>query len=196
MTYKCLYLASGSPRRQEILRQLGVQFIQVANHFDETRLEAESPRTYVERVAKGKALSALEGDECEQSLPVLGADTTVVHQGEPLGKPNDLQHAAQLLRRLSGETHQVLSSVVIAVGSELLQKTVETEVVFASLSRSTIERYCKTGEPLGKAGGYAIQGLGGSLIERISGSYTNVVGLPIYETRQLLEQAGVEFELV
>ena len=193
--YSTIYLASGSPRRQEILTQLGVDYIQVTNHFDETRLDGETPKNYVERVTKGKAVSALNGGECPQKLPILSADTTVVHQGEPLGKPDDLEHAAQLLTRLSGQQHQVLSSVVILLGDDIWQSTVETEVTFAKLTVSSIESYCRTEEPLGKAGGYAIQGLGGSLIESIKGSYTNVVGLPIFETRQLLEKANVRYAL-
>lgn len=193
--YSKIYLASGSPRRKELLTQLGVNYIQIANDFDETRLINESPLDYVERVALGKAQSALESLDNPDKLPVLSADTTVVHGGEPLGKPENLEHAAELLLRLSGERHTVMSSVVLAVNGDFLQKTVETNVVFAALKEKTIEAYCQTQEPLGKAGGYAIQGIGGSLIESISGSYTNVVGLPVYETRQLLEQAKVQFAL-
>ena len=193
--YSKIYLASGSPRRKELLTQLGVNYIQIANDFDETRLINESPLDYVERVALGKAQSALESLDNLDKLPVLSADTTVIHDGEPLGKPENLEHAAELLLRLSGERHTVMSSVVLAVNGDFLQKTVETDVVFAALKEKTIEAYCETQEPLGKAGGYAIQGIGGSLIESISGSYTNVVGLPVYETRQLLEQAKVQFAL-
>jgi len=193
--YSKIYLASGSPRRKELLTQLGVNYIQIANDFDETRLINESPLDYVERVALGKAQSALESLDNLDKLPVLSADTTVIHDGEPLGKPENLEHAAELLLRLSGERHTVMSSVVLAVNGDFLQKTVETNVVFAALKEKTIEAYCQTQEPLGKAGGYAIQGIGGSLIESISGSYTNVVGLPVYETRQLLEQAKVQFAL-
>jgi len=193
--YSKIYLASGSPRRKELLTQLGVNYIQIANDFDETRLINESPLDYVERVALGKAQSALESLDNLDKLPVLSADTTVIHDGEPLGKPENLEHAAELLLRLSGERHTVMSSVVLAVNGDFLQKTVETNVVFAALKEKTIEAYCETQEPLGKAGGYAIQGIGGSLIESISGSYTNVVGLPVYETRQLLEQAKVQFAL-
>ncbi|AKE52692.1 Maf family protein [Kangiella geojedonensis] len=193
--YSKIYLASGSPRRKELLTQLGVDYIQIANDFDETRLLDESPLDYVERVALGKAQSALKSLDNPNQLPILSADTTVAHQGEPLGKPNDLEHAAELLLRLSGDRHTVMSSVVLAVSGGFLQKTVKTDVVFAALKQKTIEAYCQTQEPLGKAGGYAIQGIGGSLIETISGSYTNVVGLPVYETRQLLEQAKVQFAL-
>ncbi|WP_223669408.1 Maf family protein [Kangiella shandongensis] len=194
-TYDSIYLASGSSRRQELLLQLGVNFIQVANHFDESVLTGESPREYVTRVALGKALSALQSGAHREELPVLTADTTVVHDGEPLGKPHDLEHAVELLQRLSGQPHTVLSSVVIATSQQQWQTTVETEVTFATLSEQLIERYCQTQEPLGKAGGYAIQGLGGALVETIRGSYTNVVGLPIYETRLLLEQAGIRYAL-
>lgn len=191
-----IYLASGSPRRQEILTQLGVEFIQIANHFDETHLAGESAKDYVERVARGKALSAMESSEYAEKLPVMGADTTVVHQGQPLGKPDDLQHAEQLLERLSGQTHHVYSSVVITFGEQLWQRTVETEVTFGNLNKTIIQNYCRTKEPLGKAGAYAIQGLGGSLVTSIDGSYTNVVGLPLFETRQLLEQASIKHALV
>ncbi|AOE50515.1 Maf family protein [Kangiella sediminilitoris] len=193
--YSTIYLASGSPRRQEILQQLGVTFQQIANHFDETLLPGESPREYVSRVALGKAMSALEGDEYQKQWPVLTADTTVVHNNEALGKPQDLEHATELLQRLSGNTHTVISSVVIATPQQHWQSTVETEVVFAPLDTQLIERYCQSKEPLGKAGGYAIQGLGGSLVESIRGSYSNVVGLPIYQTRLLLEDVGIQFAL-
>lgn len=194
-TYDSIYLASGSPRRQELLLQLGVSYTQIANHFDESVLAGETPEEYVSRVALGKALSALQSDAYQEELPVLTADTTVVHDGEPLGKPHDLEHAVELLQRLSGQSHTVLSSVVIATPQQQWQTTVETEVVFATLSQRLIESYCQTQEPLGKAGGYAIQGLGGCLVETIRGSYTNVVGLPLYETRLLLEQAGIRFTL-
>lgn len=194
-SFSKIYLASGSPRRQELLTQLGVDYIQIENNFDEKRLPKESPKDYVERVALGKAQSAKQKMDGMAVLPILSADTTVVHNNEPLGKPDDLEHAVELLLRLSGERHLVMSSVVIAVEDTFLQTTVETEVQFAALKEKTIRAYCQTQEPLGKAGGYAIQGLGGSLIETIKGSYTNVVGLPIYETRQLLEQAKVQFAL-
>lgn len=194
-SFSKIYLASGSPRRQELLTQLGVDFVQIENNFDETRLANESPRDYVERVALGKAKSAKQSIANMPVLPILSADTTVVHNNEPLGKPDDLDHAVELLLRLSGENHLVMSSVVVALEQEFLQTTVETEVKFAALKEKTIRAYCQTQEPLGKAGGYAIQGLGGSLIETIKGSYTNVVGLPIYETRQLLERAKVQFAL-
>lgn len=193
--HETIYLASGSPRRQEILTQLGVDFIQIANHFDETYLTGESAKDYVERVARGKALSALESNDYSKKLPVLGADTTVVHEGRPLGKPDDVQHAEQLLATLSGQTHKVFSSVVIAYGEQLWQTTVETEVTFTNLNKTIIQNYCRTKEPLGKAGAYAIQGLGGSLVETIKGSYTNVVGLPLYETRQLLDQVSIRHTL-
>ncbi|RDX38244.1 septum formation inhibitor Maf [Kangiella sp. HD9-110m-PIT-SAG07] len=193
--FSTIYLASGSPRRQELLTQLGVDYIQVANDFDETRFDHESPPDYVERVALGKAKSAVSKLDNPKGLPLLSADTTVVHNGEPLGKPRDLEHAAELLLRLSGERHKVMSSVVVALSGDYFQKTVETQVKFATLKQKTIEAYCQTKEPLGKAGGYAIQGVGGSLIEEIHGSYTNVVGLPVYETRQLLEQVNIQFAL-
>lgn len=193
--YSTIYLASGSPRRHELLTQLGVDFIKVENDFDETVKDGEAPKDYVERVALGKAESARHGTYYQHSYPVLGADTTVVHNNEPLGKPKDLEHAAQLLKRLSGEKHLVMSSVVLLTPNETMQVTVETEVWFAPLSEEVIVNYCRSKEPLGKAGGYAIQGLGGCLIEKISGSYTNVVGLPLYETRQLLEKANIQFAL-
>lgn len=195
-----IYLASGSPRRHELLTQLGVDFVKINNDFDETWQDGESPKAYVERVALGKATSALNGEHYQSRYPVLGADTTVVHNNEPLGKPKDLDYAAELLMRLSGQQHTVMSSVALLTADEttpdeILQVTVVTEVWFAQLSDEVIANYCRSQEPLGKAGGYAIQGLGGCLIEKINGSYTNVVGLPLYETRQLLEKANIHFAL-
>jgi septum formation protein len=182
-----LVLASASPRRQALLAQLGLPFLVDAAHVDESPEPRESPRTYVERVARAKAevVSARQ-----PGALVLGADTTVALDGEVFGKPRDRAEAVSMLGRLSGRTHLVLTAVATA-GARAALTTVETHVTFARLSEAALAFYAASGEPLDKAGGYALQGLGGFLVERISGSHSNVIGLPLVETLLLLEAGGV-----
>ena len=168
-------LASRSPRRREILQQAGIPFVVRPADVDETPRPHESPRDYVARVAAEKAcaISAGPGDI------VLGADTTVVVNGEMLGKPQDSADAARMLEMLSGQRHNVITGVCLKSSARALVDCAETGVWFASLSRQEIADYVASGEPMDKAGAYAIQGLAGKFIQRIEGCYFNVMGLPI-----------------
>jgi septum formation protein len=179
-----LYLASGSPRRQELLTQLGISFEKVVPGIEELRRPDESAQHYVARLAREKALAgvALTRDD----LPVLGADTIVILNGEVLEKPRDAAHAAVMLRMLSGKTHQVMTAVALADSQHTLDCLVVTEVTFRTLSDDDITDYVLSGEPLDKAGAYGIQGLGGCFVRKINGSYHAVVGLPLVETYELL----------
>jgi septum formation protein len=183
-----LVLASQSPRRRELLEQLGLALEVRPAHADETVLPGEAPRAYVLRVAREKA-RAVDGPL------VLGADTAVVLHGEVLGKPAGAEDARRMLRALSGTVHEVLTAVCVrragpALGIEL-DAVVSTRVRFAALSPAEIDWYVATGEPLDKAGAYAIQGAGGAFVLGVDGSVSNVVGLPLAETADLLRRAGL-----
>lgn len=181
-----LVLASQSPRRRELLEQLGLAPEVRPARTDESVLPGEAPRDYVLRVAREKA-RAVAGDV------VLAADTAVVLRGEVLGKPGDAEDARRMLRALSGTAHEVLTGVCVrraAVRLELAQ-VVATAVRFAPLAPAAIEWYVRTGEPLDKAGAYAIQGAGGAFVLGVDGSVSNVVGLPLAETAELLRRAGL-----
>lgn len=182
-----IYLASGSPRRRELLQQIAIRFDTLTTQVDETPHSGESAAHYVERLARAKALAGWQCPHCQQQpRPVLGADTSVVIDGEVLGKPEDDQQAARMLRRLSGRTHQVLTGVALCWQGECTSSVVLTEVTFRDISEQTIQDYLASGEPADKAGSYGIQGLGGSFVTRINGSYPAVVGLPLAETELLL----------
>lgn len=185
-----LVLASASPRRRELLAQLGVDFSCDAAEIDETPMVGELPRTYVQRVARDKAEKVAQRFSPGECL-VLAADTTVVIDGRVLGKPNDLSDGMAMLQRLSGRSHTVFTAVCLSNGLEERCEVVATEVSFAELSPQTCAAYLATGEPWDKAGAYAIQGLGGALVSGIRGSYSNVVGLPLNETWQMLREFGV-----
>ncbi len=184
-----IVLASASPRRQELLRQIGVQFVQQVAEIDETPRDNESPQAYVTRLAleKARAVHARLGDD---GIPVLGADTAVVVDEDILGKPRDRAHAAEMLRKLSGREHRVLSAVAL-VGKHEASALSESRVRFRPLDEDEIAAYWRTGEPEGKAGGYAVQGIGAIFIERLQGSYSGVMGLPLYETARLLQEFGI-----
>jgi septum formation protein len=185
-----LYLASQSPRRRELLAQLGVRFEVVAVDVPEERTPAETPRDYVERVAREKALSGLRtASTTDAAAVVLGADTEVVLDGRVFGKPCDAADAAGMLRALSGRTHRVVSVVCCASRSATGIAACESEVTFADLDDARIARYVATAEPFGKAGGYAIQGRAAAFIAHLSGSYSGVMGLPLFETAGLLRAA-------
>lgn len=197
MKFPQVYLASASPRRHEILTQLGVPHdvlrLPPAAGEDEPRLPGESPAAYVQRTAREKAQRGLEhlanaGAERLAPRPVLAADTTVILQDDILGKPADTDEARRMLRRLSGTEHEVRTAVVLAESSRMLEAVSITTVRFAVLSPQDIDAYCASGEPMDKAGAYGIQGLAGLFIEHISGSYTGVMGLPVYETGRLLRR--------
>lgn len=189
-----LYLASSSPRRLELLAQIGVPVEQVLVDVDESLVMGESPEHYVQRLALAKASAgwAALKQQNRSPQPVLGADTTVVFDQHILGKPVDRDDGIRMLNLLSGNTHRVLSSVAIVQGESAQTRLSCTEVSFRSLSSTDIERYWASGEPCDKAGAYGIQGLGGALVTHISGSYTGVVGLPLAETVELLAAFGIE----
>jgi len=187
--YACamLYLASQSPRRRELLAQIGVAFETIDVDVPEMRAADESPRAYVERVARGKARAGLDAAmRRDPHAVVLGADTEVVLDDRVFGKPRDAADAAAMLRALSGRTHDVISVVCCASTTEERLATCTSAVTFAELDAGEIERYVATGEPFGKAGGYAIQGRAAALIDHLSGSYSGVMGLPLFETMRLL----------
>jgi septum formation protein len=188
-----IYLASGSPRRQQLLRQLGVAFEVVVPDVAEQPRAGEAAADYVARLARAKAEegAAMIRAAARPARPVLGADTEVVLDGEILGKPRDRDHGIAMLRRLSGCTHQVLTAIRILHQDELQGAVVESRVRFAALSEEDIARYWDSGEPAGKAGGYAVQGRAAAFIARIDGSYTGIVGLPLFELAQLLKRIGV-----
>ncbi|MBS0383031.1 MAG: septum formation inhibitor Maf [Proteobacteria bacterium] len=187
-----LWLASQSPRRHELLKQLGVVFETVDVDVPEVRGADESPHAYVERVARDKAtagFAAIRGRDPE--AVVLGADTEVVLDGRVFGKPRDAGDATAMLRSLSGRRHAVVSVVCCITQHRKETAVCESWVTFADLDDAAIARYVATGEPFGKAGGYAIQGRAASFIAHLSGSYSGVMGLPLFETAGLLRGAGL-----
>nr|WP_310617730.1 Maf family protein [Pantoea cypripedii] len=179
-----LYLASGSPRRRELLTQLGLQFERLITHVEEQRLPAEAAEVYVRRLAADKACAGVA--VAPQDLPVLGADTIVVLNGEVLEKPADAAHATRMLSKLSGQTHQVMTAVTLADHRQQLDCLVVTDVTFRKITAEEIAHYIASGEPMDKAGAYGIQGMGGNFVRKINGSYHAVVGLPLVETGELL----------
>lgn len=179
-----LYLASGSPRRRELLALLGVAFEIILTDTEEQRQEGEAAETYVRRLAQDKAKAGVA--LAQQEWPVLGADTIVVLNGRVLEKPRDAVHAAEMLAMLSGKRHQVMTAVAIADRQEVLCQLVVTDVTFRNLSQQDISDYIATGEPMDKAGAYGIQGKGGCFVRTITGSYHAVMGLPLVETHELL----------
>jgi septum formation protein len=196
-----IYLASKSPRRRELLRQIGVEFELLllrdqsprGPEVSEEVLPGEKAEDYVARVTREKAEYASSTMTWRRLplRPVLAADTTVVVDGRILGKPADAAEASEMLKALSGRTHRVLTSVAVHYGDETRQTTQVSEVTFGELSDEMIRAYCATPEPYDKAGGYAIQGLAAVFIKNISGSYSGIMGLPLYETAELLRQAGI-----
>ena len=185
-----IYLASASPRRQQLLQQLGVDFEVVATDVEERPRAGEDVRAYVMRLARAKALRAAVLIK-QQSLPyrqILGADTEVALDGEILGKPLDRAQGLAMLRRLSGRTHQVLTAIALLHQDGLEEDLSESQVTFAPLSDADVERYWASGEPADKAGGYAVQGQAAGFIERIEGSYSGIVGLPLFELARLLKK--------
>ena len=187
-----LCLASASPRRQALLDQIKLPFTVLVVDFDETRQPGESPSQMVVRLARGKATTAKKWF-VEHGRPVpaiLGADTCVVIDKEILGKPVSRREAVRMLHKLSGQIHQVYTGIALLSGTVIQTQTVISEVTFAQLTNAQIENYCEGTEPFDKAGGYAIQGVGATFISHISGSYSNIMGLPLYETYALLTKAG------
>ena len=186
-----LYLASQSPRRRELLTQLGVDFRVIDVDVPELRAAQESPREYVNRVARDKARAGLAALADVADAVVLGADTEVVLDDEVFGKPRDAQDAAAMLRRISGRTHAVISSVWLVDARGERNACCVSRVRFAALDEAAIAAYVATGESFGKAGAYAIQGRGAALVEHLEGSYSGVMGLPLFETARLLREAAI-----
>jgi septum formation protein len=187
-----LYLASRSPRRRELLHQIGVRFDLLDIEVDERKLPEELPADYVQRVAEEKAVAGSTLITAAIRRPVLAADTSVVVNGRILGKPEDRDHALWMLEQLSGTTHEVFSAVTLSQSIAKTRISV-SQVTFRKLSQDEMLGYWQTGEPRDKAGSYAIQGLGAQFIARLEGSYSAVMGLPLFETAQLLQQSGIEF---
>lgn len=186
-----LVLASASPRRRELLDQIGVKYICAPQDLDESVKDSETPQAYVERLAREKAISGAQNTH----LPVLGSDTSVVLNGQILTKPTSKQDAQSMLMALSGQTHEVLSGVALCHINQgqphVTSLVVKTQVRFIELQPALIERYIATEEPMDKAGAYGIQGKAAVFVDAIEGSYSNVVGLPLKETAQLLARYQV-----
>ena len=189
-TEPVLVLASASPRRRALLGDAGVAIEVLPADVDETPEPGETPAETAARLARAKACAVAGGLDGPRRL-VLGADTIIVLGATLFGKPRDAAHAAELLRQLAGRTHRVITAVAIAEsgGPRVWACSVESRVTLRALSRDEIERYVARGESLDKAGGYALQGAGGRLVEHVEGSHSNVVGLPVAETLALLEHA-------
>lgn len=190
---KKLLLASQSPRRKDLLNQLGYHFETEVADIDETVLPAETPKDYVLRLAVEKASAIFERlpKAKKAETLVLGADTCVVSDNHILGKPDNEQHCLTMLQQLSGKTHQVLTSIAVIGDNIEVKDVIKTQVSFKPLTIQEISRYWQTGEPCDKAGSYAIQGIGGQFVTNINGSYSAVVGLPLYETAQMLAGFGI-----
>lgn len=197
-----LILASASPRRSELLTQIGVKFVVKPVNIDETPLPKENASDYVVRMAAEKALACYEIEKVNRAVTILGSDTSVIVDGDILGKPADFSEARDMLMRLSGREHQVMTSVCVLVSGaylsnaegsepELCTQLVTTNVKFKELSEEQIFAYWQSGEPCDKAGAYAIQGFGAVFVEAIQGSYSAVVGLPLAEVSEMLSSAGI-----
>ena len=188
-----IYLASRSPRRAELLKQMGVLFSVVPADIDETPHAMERSDAYVKRLAieKAQAGYALVLQKAWFEMPVLAADTTVSIDGEILGKPQDDEDAYRMLSLMSGRWHEVHTGIAVAQAGHVAMEISSTMVQMDDLSDAVLRAYIATGEPKDKAGAYGIQGIAGSLIKRIEGSYSGVMGLPVYETTKLLKQAGI-----
>lgn len=196
-----IYLASKSPRRRELLRQLGIAFEELhlreaadrERDVPEVAEDGEPALHYVERIARTKAAVGWKRMEQRRIVvrPVLGADTEVVLDGEIFGKPRDAQHATQMLARLSGRTHEVLTGVAVRAGDGVGFAMSTSRVTFRTLGADEIARYTAAGEGLDKAGAYAVQGKAAAFIARLDGSYSGVMGLPLYEAAALLASAGI-----
>lgn len=195
-----IYLASQSPRRRELLKQIGVNFEMLLPRFDprrqldtdETPLADEVPEQYVQRICQAKADAGWKALKLRNlpSFPVLAADTSVILDGKIIGKPHSREQATDTLRTLSGRQHQVLSAVAIMFEKRMEMRLSTSKITFATLSEERIRRYLLTNEPLDKAGSYAIQGYAAAFIQNIEGSYSGVMGLPLFETAELLQVFG------
>ena len=191
MTNPDIYLASNSPRRRELLTQIEVRFAVIAIDLDEEPLGSEPPEAYVLRVARDKARAGRALLGSAPRVPVLAADTAVVIDDRILGKPRTREEASAMMERLSGRTHRVLSGVALADDGQERQALSVSEVSFRVITPEEARAYWETGEPADKAGGYGIQGLGALFVSELRGSYSGVMGLPLFETASLLSQVGI-----
>ena len=197
-----IYLASQSPRRRELLHQIGIRFetLLLRNDarrivgVDETPVADENPLDYVQRICQAKAVAGWEAVLFRnlRKMPVLAADTTVTLDNQIIGKPRDREEAFLMLQRLSGREHRVYTAVAVKLNEQIESRLSVTEVTFAALSDERIRRYVAGAEAHDKAGSYAIQGFAGAFVQRMSGSYSGVVGLPLFETTQLLNLFGCQ----
>jgi septum formation protein len=190
MNFPRVYLASSSPRRSELLAQIGIEFDKLTIDVDESRLSGETPLDYVQRIAqvKAKAGWASLGDVALR--PVIGADTSVIIGQDVLGKPKNKADAKAMLKRLLNNQHEVLTAVSLIYGEQILTKVSYNKVTFASLTEAELDWYITTGEGEDKAGSYAVQGLAALFIKKIEGSYSGIMGLPLRETMELLINIG------
>jgi len=196
-----IYLASKSPRRRELLRQIGIEFELLmlreeagrSGAVSEVPHDGEAPDTYVKRIAREKAQAGWSAVLARRLpvRPVLAADTTVTIDGKILGKPANATEAINMLRLLSGRTHEVLTAVAVIINDDMNEALSCSEVCFGELSEQALRAYCTSSEPYDKAGSYGVQGQAAQFIERISGSYSGIMGLPLYETARLLQLAGI-----
>jgi len=186
-----VYLASASPRRRELLLQIGVSFRVLGAAVDEAVLPGEAPQAYVERLAAAKADAGWEANRDPDGVPVLAADTAVVLDGNILGKPKDAKDAEGMLGELSGRTHEVLTAVALRTAKGLRRRISRSEVTFRAIAAAEAQAYWETGEPCDKAGAYAIQGGAAVFIADLRGSYSGVMGLPLFEAAELLAEAGI-----
>lgn len=201
MAEKSIYLASRSPRRRDLLKQIGIDFEMLLLRsdprrgvdVDETPRPDEAPRAYAVRIARTKAEAGARALAMRglRQKPVLAADTTVVLGGHIIGKPDDREHAAQILAALSGREHQVVSVVAMAHRDQLDDRVSVSTVWFRPISADEVRRYVETGEPLDKAGAYGIQGRAAAFVTRIDGSYSGIMGLPLAETTELMQKFGI-----
>jgi nucleoside triphosphate pyrophosphatase len=188
MTRPRVILASASPRRRELLTLVGIEHEVRPANIDESYLAGETPREHAERLARGKAAAIAVHDAV-----TIGSDTIVVVDGDVLGKPRDRQHAAEMLRRLSGRSHVVMTGVAVRWNGQIKSGVEEVDVTFRRLSADEIERYIDTGEPMDKAGAYGIQGYGATIVDRVDGDYFAVMGLALNRLVRLLRDVGLGY---
>ena len=191
MYYESIFLASASPRRSQLLDQIGVPHEVFPVDLDEARLPGEPPRVYVERLARDKARAAAAVLADRPARPVLAADTSVVLGDEIFGKPADEAECVRMLTTLGGRTHEVMTGIAVLAGGALLADVSISRVTFRPIDECECRRYWASGEPRDKAGGYAVQGLAAVFVERLEGSFSGVMGLPLFEAGRLLAAAGV-----
>lgn len=190
MNFPRVYLASGSPRRSELLAQIGIEFDKLTIDVDESRLIDEMPLDYVQRIAQVKAKAGWAALGENELRPVIGADTSVIIGRDILGKPKNKAEAKTMLKRLSNNQHEVLTAVSLIYGEQVLTRVSYNKVTFAPLTEAELDWYITTGEGEDKAGSYAVQGLAALFIKKIEGSYSGIMGLPLRETMELLIDIG------